>query len=89
MEEVAIGNQEQKPLVEALETAVKRRIAGDTNWNVNNLLTHLETQLHMSPEQMAQELQHALVAAGGIDLSAKEEMYITQVIELLESQSSE
>ena len=57
MEEVAVGNQEQKPLIEALETAVKQRIAGDTSWNVNNLLTQLEKQLHMSPEQMAQELQ--------------------------------
>uniref|UniRef100_A0A7S0WJG9 Uncharacterized protein n=1 Tax=Pyramimonas obovata TaxID=1411642 RepID=A0A7S0WJG9_9CHLO len=73
------------PMMESLKTAVTRRLQGDTSWNVQDLLAQLQAEVHISPDQMAQELQQAFAAAGGIDLSAKEELYITQVISLLES----
>ena len=76
-------------MIESLKTAVTRRLQGDTSWNVQDLLAQLQAEVHISPDQMAQELQQAFAAAGGIDLSAKEELYITQVISLLESVAGE
>eukprot|EP00959_Pyramimonas_sp_CCMP1952_P261315 5463281-Pyramimonas_sp.AAC.1 len=76
---------QDRPMMESLKTAVNRRLQGDTRWNAQDLLAQLQAEVHIKPEQMAQELQQAFATAGGIDLSAKEELYVTQVISLLES----